>query len=197
MAGDRSVGAATVPRLRPSRRLIEAVAAVHVGWQASGEEKAMRRMSVVILVVAAQAAWAQNGAKVKYPEGYRRWTHTKSMVIQEGHPLYESFGGIHHAYANEKARTALEAGKGTYPDGAVFVFDLLEARAEGNAILEGPRKVVGVMQKDAKRFASTGGWGFEGFKGDTRERVVTDMQSCFGCHAPQKGRGFVFSEPRK
>lgn len=159
----------------------------------------MRRVSIVILVAAAHAAWAQGGAgaKVKYPEGYRTWAHVKSMVIQEGHPLHEAFGGIHHVYANEKAHRALAAGKGRFPDGAVLVFDLLEARTEGNAIVEGPRKVVGVMQKDAKRFASTGGWGFEGFKGDTRERAVTDMQSCFECHAPQKDRGFVFSEARK
>ena len=157
----------------------------------------MRTASIVIVVAFAHAAWAQGGAKVKYPEGYRTWAHVKSMVIEEGHPLHEAFGGIHHVYANEKARRALAAGKGRYPDGAVFVFDLLEARAEENAITEGPRKVVGVMQKDAKQFASTGGWGFEGFKGDTRERVVTDMKSCFDCHAPQKERGFVFSEARK
>jgi hypothetical protein len=64
-------------------------------------------------------------------------------------------------------------------------------------VVEGKRKVVGVMQRDAKRFASTGGWGFEGFKGDTRERAVSDMRACFECHAPQKERGFVFSELRK
>jgi len=157
----------------------------------------MKKTAIVILVVAAVAAWAKDGAKVKYPQGYREWAHVKSMVIEEGHPLYESFGGIHHVYANEKAQRALEAGKGRYPDGAVFVFDLLEAKSADHAIVEGPRKVVGVMQKDAKRFASTGGWGFEGFKGDTQERAVTDMQSCFGCHAPQKERGFVFTEPRK
>lgn len=156
----------------------------------------MKKTAIVILVVAAVAAWAKDGAKVKYPQGYREWAHVKSMVIEEGHPLYESFGGIHHVYANEKAHRALEAGKGRYPDGAVFIFDLLEAKSADHAIVEGPRKVVGVMQKDAKRFASTGGWGFEGFKGDTQERAVTDMQSCFGCHAPQKERGFVFTEPR-
>lgn len=157
----------------------------------------MTRTSIVILVVAAQSVWAQDGAKVRYPEGYRAWSHVKSMVIQEGHPLYEPFGGIHHVYANDKALRALEAGKGRYPDGAVFVFDLLEASSAESAIAEGPRKVLGVMQKDAKRFAATGGWGFEAFKGDTRERAVTDMQSCFDCHAPQKERGFVFSEQRK
>jgi hypothetical protein len=79
----------------------------------------------------------------------------------------------------------------------VFVFDLLEATSDGNAVVEGKRKVVGVMQRDAKGFASTGGWGFEGFKGDTRERAVSDMRACFECHAPQKERGFVFSELRK
>jgi hypothetical protein len=154
-------------------------------------------MSLAILLLAAHGAWAQDGAKVKYPAGYRQWAHVKSMVIEEGHPLHEAFGGIHHVYANEKALQALQAGKGRYPDGAVLVFDLLEAVEQENAIVEGERKVVGVMERDAKRFASTGGWGFEGFKGDTRERAVADMRACFECHAPQKVRGYVFSEPRK
>lgn len=155
------------------------------------------KLFVALLLAALGAAGSRDAAKVKYPEGYRSWPHVKSMVIQEGHPLHESFGGIHHVYANEKALRSLKAGKGQYPDGAVFAFDLLDARSEGNAIAEGPRKVLGVMEKDAKRFAATGGWGFEGFKGDTRERVVADMGSCFECHAPQKERGFVFSEWRK
>jgi len=30
------------------------------------------------------------------------------------------------------------------------------------------------------KFAETGGWGFEGFKGDIKERVVTDAKNaCF------------------
>jgi hypothetical protein len=156
----------------------------------------MRTTILAALLVSLTAA-APGGGKVAYPEGYRRWAHVKSMVIEEGHPLYEQFGGIHHVYANEKALKALAAGKGRYPDGAVFVFDLLDAEMDGNAIVEGKRKVVGVMQRDAKRFGETGGWGFEGFKGDTRERAVTDMKSCFECHEPQKERGFVFSELRK
>jgi len=138
-----------------------------------------------------------NANKVDYPEGYRQWLHVKSMVLQEGHPLYDSFGGLHHIYANAKALSAMKAGK-TYPDGAVLVFDLLEARAENNAIVEGARKVVGVMQKDAKKFAETGGWGFEGFKGDTRERVVTDAKSaCFACHAGQKAQDYTFAAYRQ
>ncbi len=134
--------------------------------------------------------------KVDYPEGYRLWSHVKSMILQEGHPLYESFGGIHHVYANAKALEAMKAGK-PYPDGSVLVFDLLEAKSENNAIVEGARKVVGVMQKDSRKFAATGGWGYEGFKGDTRERVVTDAQSaCHSCHSSQKEQDYVFSTYR-
>lgn len=151
-----------------------------------------------ILLAASGLAAAGDGKNkpVSYPEGYRNWTHVKSMVIQDGHPLFAAFGGIHHIYANGKALKALEKGQPA-ADGAVLVFDLLEAKSENAAIVEGARKVVGVMHKDAKRFAATGGWGFEGFKGDSRERVVTDPKAaCFDCHAAQDKSDFVFSQYR-
>ena len=144
------------------------------------------------------AALAADPAPVPYPKGYRDWTHVKSMVIQPGHPLYDAFGGIHHLYANSKALEGYR--KGVFPDGAVIVFDLLEARSGGNAIEEGPRKVVGVMMKDAKKWKDTGGWGFEGFKGDSpTERAVgaNAKAACFDCHASQKSRDYVFSSFRK
>jgi hypothetical protein len=119
------------------------------------------------------------------------------MVIEEGHPLYKSFGGIHHIYANAKAMEGYRAGR--FPDGAVIVFDLLEAPRADNAVTEGARKVAGVMHKDQKRYASTGGWGFEGFAGgDKAQRVVGKEaeSACFACHAPQKARDYVFSSLR-
>jgi hypothetical protein len=139
----------------------------------------------------------KSGYKIQYPEGYRGWFHVKSMVIQKGHPLYDSFGGIHHIYANKKALEALKKGK-TFPDGAVVIFDLLEARSGDNALVEGSRKVIGVMQKDSKKFKDTGGWGFEGFRSDTKERVVSDPKSaCFNCHESQRDTDYVFSKYRK
>lgn len=148
------------------------------------------------LLIALAALAAKPSRPVAYPEGYRQWAHVKTMILQEGHPLYETFGGMHHIYANASALTAMKAGQ-AYPDGAVLVFDLLEAKTENNAVVEGSRKVVGVMQKDSKKFAETGGWGFEGFKGDTRERVVTDAQTaCFACHAGQKDKDYVFASFR-
>ena len=141
----------------------------------------------------ALAALAADPPPVAYPEGYRDWTHVKSMVIQAGHPLHASFGGIHHLYANRKAVSGYRSGR--FPDGAVIVFDLLEADSAGNALTEGPRKVVGVMQRDAKRYAATGGWGFEGFRADTRDRVVgrEAATACFQCHTSQKDKDYVFS----
>ncbi|PIV32167.1 MAG: cytochrome C [Lysobacterales bacterium CG02_land_8_20_14_3_00_62_12] len=152
-------------------------------------------LTVATLVWAADTKVAD--PEVAYPEGYRHWHHVKSMVINQGHPLHGAFGGIHHLYANAKAVAGYPSGQ--FADGAVIVFDLLEAQAADNAITEGARKVVGVMQKDAKKFAATGGWGFEGFAaGDRSKRVVgADAASaCFACHAPQKEHDFVFSRPR-
>ena len=152
---------------------------------------------VISLFLLPVIAAGQDGKQVSYPEGYRQWAHVKSMVIEKGHPLYESFGGIHHIYANKKALDALTK-ENPFPDGAVLIFDLLEAKSEDNAIIEGPRKVIGVMQKDSKKFPETGGWGFEGFKGDSRARAVTDAKSaCFNCHEAQKQRDYVFSVYRK
>ena len=145
----------------------------------------------------AVAAAEQGKYKVRYQRGYRQWAHMKSMVIEEGHPLYDSFGGIHHIYANKKALKALKSGT-AYPKGSVFIFDHLQAVSGENAITEGERKVLGIMQKDPEKFAGTGGWGFEAFKGDTRERVVKDGgQSCFQCHESQKGTEYVFTKHRK
>ncbi len=134
---------------------------------------------------------------VPYPDGYRDWRHVKSMLIEPGHALYSSFGGLHHLYANPLAVEGYATGR--FPDGAVIVFDLLEANDAGNARVEGERKVLGVMRKDQRRYAETGGWGFEGFAGgDPAQRVVGDgaKDACFACHTSQKATDYVFSQMR-
>lgn len=112
---------------------------------------------------------------VPYPAGYRNWYHVKSMVIEKGYPLFEAFGGIHHLYANQKARQT------------------------DNAITEGARKVTGVMRKDASKYAATGGWGFEGFGGGNKNNRIVGANAataCYGCHTAQKDHGYVFSKLR-
>lgn len=158
---------------------------------------AMSCLAVLALALGVMAWADDNAIQVDYPESYRQWVHVKSMVLQAGHPFFDTYGGIHHVYANAKALAAMKAGK-PYADGAVFVVDLLEAESENNAISEGSRKLIDVMQKDSQKFAATGGWGFERFKGDTKERVVTDAKgACFDCHAGRKSQDYVFSTYRQ
>ncbi|MDH3580195.1 MAG: cytochrome P460 family protein, partial [Hyphomicrobiales bacterium] len=57
----------------------------------------------------AVAAHAGEG-KIEYPEGYRNWSHVKSMVLLEGHALAKPFQGIHHLYANPKALAGYRSG---------------------------------------------------------------------------------------
>mgnify|MGYP003396250568 CR=1 FL=1 len=80
----------------------------------------------------------------------------------------------------------------------MLVFDLLTVEEKDKTIQEGKRKLVGVMHKDSTKYKATGGWGFEGFAGNSKtERLTKDGgTSCFGCHAPQKEKDYVFSEYR-
>ena len=75
-------------------------------------------------------AFGTDNAPVPYPQGYRQWTHVKSMTINEGRR----------------------------------------------------------------------GWGFEGFKGDSKtERAVgaNAASACFQCHTGRKDHDFIFSAFRK
>jgi Cytochrome P460 len=153
--------------------------------------------SLLAATLATTLAHAADAPPVPYPQGYRDWHHVKSMTINPGHALYDAFGGIHHLYANPKAVQGYKTGQ--WPDGAVIVFDLLESVLADNAATEGKRKVVGVMHRDAKKYMATGGWGYEGFKGDSKtERAVAAnaATACHQCHTAQKASGYVFSKLR-
>jgi hypothetical protein len=141
-------------------------------------------------------SYAENN-KVPYPDGYRNWTHIKSMVIEPGHPLENPFQGIHHVYGNEKALKGLSEGE--YSDGSVLVFDLLNYVNKDNTIQESDRKLIGVMVKDAKKYSNTGGWGFEGFAANSKtERLTNDGGvSCFACHAQLTKENYVYSHFRE
>ncbi len=163
------------------------------------------RLSVLALVpialtiasVKTFAAPPSASPKVDYPEGYRSWTHVKSMWLAPEHGLADPFAGLHHVYVSTAGEDALRSGR-PLPDGTVLVFDLMQATVADHAIVEGPRKLVGVMQKDSRRWPTTGGWGFEGFAGDSKtDRLVADGgATCFACHQSRTAQGYVFTEWR-
>lgn len=160
----------------------------------------MRIHSTLVLLVLSAAAWsrgvAQGSEMVPYPEGYRTWTHVKTMVLFADHPLADPFEGIHHVYANAAALKGLM--DGSYGDGAVLVFDLLEATDAEGVLVEGARKRIDVMHRDASQYGSTGDWGYVTFVGDSRtERLDQDVgTACYACHTSQADQSFVFSQWR-
>lgn len=145
-------------------------------------------------LVFSSISYAEN--KVPYPEGYRDWTHVKSMIIEPGHALENPFQGIHHVYGNKQAIQGLRSGK--YSDGAVLVFDLLNYVQKDQTIQESERKLVGVMVKDINKYRNTGGWGFDGFAGNSKTKRLTKDggASCFACHAPLTEDDYVYSHYR-
>ena len=51
----------------------------------------MKMQLLALLSVASATAAFAADPEVPYPTGYRDWHHVKSMVIEQGHPLFESF----------------------------------------------------------------------------------------------------------
>lgn len=152
-------------------------------------------LSFILLLSTVFSVYASD--KPAYPDGYRYWTHVKSLTLHMGHPLEIPFAGIHHIYANDKALKGLKSGR--FPNDSVLVFDLLESVTADKASAEGQRKLIGLMVKSEKLYPNTGGWGFEAWKGNSRsERITNDGgASCFECHRSQEQTDYVFTQWRE
>ncbi|WP_315824586.1 cytochrome P460 family protein [Paraflavitalea speifideaquila] len=130
--------------------------------------------------------------QVPYPEGYRMWTHVKTGLVGPSNPGFRFNGGFHHIYANALAMQGYTTGH--FPNGSILVFDVIDMKEENGNTLEAGRNHVDVMVKDSLKYASTGGWGYEEFKGDSHtQRLLTTAakNQCYTCHTQQAG--FVFS----
>jgi len=145
-------------------------------------------------LVAVTTIAAQSADDLKLPAGYRTWFHVNTMVVDKGSPLFKDLGGMHNVYANASAAAALKKG-GTYPNGSQFVTDLHDFTVSDGSYVEGARKGVATMIKDSKKYASTGGWGFQFWaEGDAKKPQVTDAaKQCFACHEPRKDQDYVYS----
>jgi hypothetical protein len=104
--------------------------------------------------------------------------------------------GLHLIYVNRSGLERLKRGSSTpYPDGTVFADDVRNFSVDDGAYRQGNRKALTVMVKDSRKYASTGGWGFQAWvAGDPTKPIVNDARKqCFGCHMAQKGNDDVFS----
>jgi Cytochrome P460 len=151
-----------------------------------------------VMLVSSLYLWAKPEGVIVYPAGFRDWNHVRSALIGPASPAYKEYGGLHHIYANAKAMEGYRGGK--FPDGSVLVFDLFEANEHHGTTIEGRRKFIDMMVRDGKRFADTGGWGYERYAGDSQTERVLSAQAktaCYNCHATKKDNDYVFSKLRE
>jgi hypothetical protein len=136
----------------------------------------------------------RNPPTTSSPSGYRNWFHVNTMVVDKASPLFGALGGMHNVHVNEVGEAALKMG-GPYPDGTIFVTDLHEFTLSDGAYVMGQRKGLAVMVKNASKYSSTGGWGFQFLAGeDATKPIVTDAaKQCFECHVPKKSQDYVYS----
>jgi hypothetical protein len=194
MHDDNQQSAERIDKTRGASQQISAVG--------SGSERLlMKRLfawtfagAMATCVVAAFAA--EPGADVQPPTGYRNWFHVNTMVVDKSSPLFDALGGMHNVHVNAVGEAALKKGNPyRYPDGTIFLTDLHDFTDSNGTIAEGKLKGLAVMVKDAKKYAATGGWGFQFFiDGDAKKRFVTDVVAqCFACHQPKKDQDYVYS----
>jgi Cytochrome P460 len=153
-----------------------------------------RLQLVMTGVLAVAPLSAQSADDLKPPIGYRQWFHVNTMIVDKASPLFDAIGGMHNVYVNKVGETALKKG-GPYPNRAMFVSDVHNFDVTDGSYVEGVRKGLAVMLKDAKKYATTGGWGFQLWaEGDPKKPVVTDAaKQCFACHEPKKDQDYVYS----
>jgi hypothetical protein len=155
--------------------------------------RAMGAIMAIGVLADAFHAFADSSGAVPFPVDYRKWSVTRSFVAG---PESQA-AGFHHYYANDKALEGFTSGK--FPDGSTIVDERLEAEPRGGGSFEGKRISVAVMMKDSRRYAETGGWGFDSTVGDSQTlgASIERRAACHSCHAKQKDRDFVFSTFRK
>jgi len=157
-------------------------------------QQKIRLFSATLAILAMMSVAAAPADDIRPPSTYRHWFHVNTMIVDKSSPLFAALGGMHNVYINSIGELALKKG-GPYPNRSMFVTDLHEFTVSDGSYVEGKRKGLAVMVKDSKRYASTGGWGFQFFAdGDPKKPVVTEAtKQCFECHQPKKDQDYVYS----
>ena len=147
---------------------------------------------------------------IKIPAGYRDWRMIS--VANVGEPVND----LRVKLGNDLAIKAYREGA-PFPDGAIIARlayravtsednnKVFRAAAEkqglppdqitkllAGSFVSGPPTNVQFMVKDAKKYASTGGWGFAQFSNGKPDGEAVH-KTCFSCHEPGKEHDFVFT----
>jgi hypothetical protein len=133
------------------------------------------------------------------PPGYRDW-----KFVSAAHEAGE-LNDIRVVIGNDKAIEAYRAGK-PFPEGAIVgrvawkmvpseennrTFGQAQSFVPGDA----PDWYLQFMEKNTKKYAATGGWGYSNFDKDLKP--LTDektMHACFVCHQAVATRDYIFTK---
>jgi hypothetical protein len=147
-------------------------------------------------LVAAGALFAGTRGELKIPEHFQHWYLVNCLLLTKEPNPFGISSGMHLIYVNSIGFERLKrGGPGPYPDGSIFVDDLREFSAADGSYQQGRGKAKTLMVRDSKKYATTGGWGFQAWAVSApRTPIVTDAtHQCFDCHQSKRDNDYVFS----
>ena len=151
-------------------------------------------LAIALAVTGTLFASTDDGLKI--PADFQHGYLANSMLVTKEPNKTGLKTGVHLIYVNPVGLDRLKRGGSTpYPDGTVFTDDVRLFSEDDGAFHQGGHKFITVMVKDSKKYASTGGWGFQAWLGgDPTKPIVDDsVKQCFSCHVPKKENDYVFS----
>lgn len=146
-----------------------------------------------IALAADDAPSSPNG--IELPKGYKDWRLIGVSHRTDNDSLRAILGNDIAIAAARERRTD------PWPDGAILaklVWKDAAHEAWQAATVPGRYVHAEFMIKDAKKYASTGGWGFARWLGQEQKpygESADFVQECFGCHTPVKATDYVFTKP--
>lgn len=178
------------------------------GRRGRGTMKRIAFLFVAVVTVTGVVAWitpSSLGQEAKQiivttiPPGYRDW-----KFISAAHEAGE-LNDIRVVIGNDKAIEAYRAGK-PFPEGTIIgrvAWKMVPSEENNKAFGQAQSFVPGdapdwylqFMEKDTKKYAATGGWGYSNFGKDLKP--LTDekiMYSCFSCHKAVEARDYIFTK---
>src|SRR6266700_1968042 len=131
---------------------------------------------------------------VAYVPDYKNWKVISSTDRFDNHTLREILG-------NDVAVKAIaENHINPWPDGTMFAkVAWAQSQPEDNGVVKtGAFVQVELMIKDAKKYASTEGWGFGRWRGTDLKPYGKDasfQNECTNCHAPMAKNDYAYTVP--
>ncbi len=152
--------------------------------------------ALLAILFTGRALFANTEAGVEIPTGFQHGYLANSMLVTKEPNNTGLITGIHLVYVNRVGFGRLRRGGAmAFPDGTIFTDDVREYSQDDGVYHQGDRKFLTVMVKDSKKYASTGGWGFQAWLGgDPTKPIVNDPgKQCFACHTARKANDYVNS----